>query len=272
MKSSLALLLLFAVLCSSCSKDNDTKSSTGAKKLTKLVSTDGTYTTTILFGYDAGGKLATMRQSETGGGSTSDEGFRIVRKTDGTIDKVVFKSDRNTDSTTLTITTSGQQYTSMQWIEDPGPHAVTKRVNFTYDSQGKIAEATETDIIGNQTDPKSRYNFTYQNNNLTSIKVYRISGGTNILFYDYSLEYDQKVNPIGFGNEWVLLSFISGGSFVQGSANNFTKMTLKQVGSSSPDLVYTLSYTYNDQNMPTKATGNSNTAGDPAETYTYTYE
>jgi hypothetical protein len=48
-------------------------------------------------------------------------------------------------------------------------------------------------------------------------------------------------------------------------------MTVKQVGSPSPDVVTTVSYTYNDQNMPVKATANSSRAASP-EISSFTYE
>jgi YD repeat-containing protein len=275
MKFNLLFLSILALLLHACSKDNDTKPSGGTGKLSKVVSTDDSYTTTVLYSYDANGKLlgkrATWRQNQAVGGGSGEDGFRIVRKAGEMIDKIVFKSSYNADSTTCTTTSSGPLYTSMEWTDLFASHAVTRKFSFTYDNQGKIASVTETDIYGGQPDPKNRYNFTYQNNNLTSIKTYRLSTGTDIFFDDYSLEYDQKVNPIAFGNESILLSFVSGRSFVQCSANNLTKMTVKQVGSPSPDVVTTVSYTYNDQNMPVKATANSSRAASP-EISSFTYE
>jgi hypothetical protein len=272
MKYHLLFFNLLALLLHACSKDNDNKSSVSTGKMTKIVTMDGTNTTTTLYSYDANGKLSGYRQSHTSGGSSSENGVRIVRKAGDMIDKIIFKNGGNTDSTTITTITSGQLYNSMEWAETYLPVTVARKFTFTYDNQGKIAGATKIEIYAGQANPQSRYDYTYLNDNLSSMKLYQISGGTNLFLYDYNMEYDQKVNPIASGNDWILLSLISGNSGAQNcSANNLTKMSFKQTGSPSLE-VLSLSYTYNEQNLPVKAAATFGMTGRKPETSTFTYE
>jgi hypothetical protein len=271
MKHPLLFLCILAMLLNSCTKENTTTPSGGTGKLTKMVLNDGTNTFTVLYSYDANGKLTGFNEGPPNPASSNGSGVRIVRKAGDLIDKIVIRNGGNADSTIITTNTSADKYTSMEWTEPSGPGTVIKRFTFTYDNQGKIVEATKTDIFAGQPDPQNRYEYTYQNNNLISMKVYRISGGTNLYFYDYAMEYDQKINPLAFQNEWILLSLLPPGSGAQNaSANNLTRMTFKQIGSTAPALILTLSYTYNDKDMPVKAAATASTSGNA--TYTFFYE
>jgi YD repeat-containing protein len=274
MKSQLLLGCLGTILLFSCKKEKENEEENNASagtKLTKIASIAGSLTTTTFFTYDADGKLATWRRTESGGGTPSNDGFRIQRKAGGMIDRVIFKRTGFSDSVSLVVSSSGTQYTSAELTEIAFGSTETRRTAFTYDNAGNIAEATTTDIHGNgQTDPKSRINYTYANGNVTSAKVYRISGGTNDLFVQYDLTYDQKPNPLAYGAEWILLTSTEMLFGAHGSANNFTRIAVKQSG--APERPFTVTYTYNEKGLPATAVQKEETSGQVVSTSTYTYQ
>jgi hypothetical protein len=272
MKPQLFLYFLAIALFLSCKKENDdgTEPPGSGTKLTKMVIVTGSTTTTTNLTYDAGGKLARWHETETGGGSSAEDGFRIQRKADGMIDKIVFKRDGISDSITVAVNSSGSKYTSAQSTQSFSGMTHTVRTTFLYDNAGNITESTETDIYGNDPpDPKSRLKYTYVNGNITSMKVYRISGGANNLFIQHDLEYDQKLNPLASGADWIVLTSTGMLFGPHGSANNFTRLTIKRPGAG--EIPITASYTYNDKNMPVTAV-QKNAAGQVVATTTFTYQ
>jgi hypothetical protein len=271
MKHQFFLLGLFSFLLHSCKKNDAGDPSAEGTKLAKAVSTDGQYTQTTFYTYDADGKLAGLRETETGGGMNSESGFRIVRKAGGMIERVVFKNSGSSDSTTLFVTSSGQQYISTERTESAGPGTLTTKVTFVYNSAGAITEATEVDTYsGSSPDPQSRTTYAYSNNNLTAIKLYRISGGTNNLADQYDMEYDSKTNPLASGNEWLVLSTATGAAEWLGSTNNFTKLIYQDAG--QPTETYNIAYTYTSKGLPLTANIKSSDPSQPAQKITYTYQ
>lgn len=274
MNSNLLFFCGLTLFFCSCKKDNSTSEPGAANKLTKVVSTDGTYTTNTLFSYDAAGRLSGFRETETGGGSTYETGVRIVRKSDGMIEKIVSKVSDMADSITANVASTGKQYTGAQWTENYGSYSITRDVAFTNDGQGRPASATTTETYSGDTpEPDERYDFTYQNNSLATLKVYRIGSSASDPFLDYSFEYDQKTNPLVMGTEGSLLDLVLGTPFfLYNSANNVFKMTVTQEGPSGLVTVFTLAYKYNNQNLPVSATSTITGSSSGTQSLTYTYE
>jgi hypothetical protein len=272
MKSHILLAGLAVLIVFSCKKNNDTKTPQPAgAKLAKMVIIDGQYTQTTFYTYDADGKLSTLRETESGGGSYSESGFRLIRKGGGMLERIIFRNAGSADSTTITISTNGQQYASAEWLMKPGsPIVETRKITFVTNSEGQITEATKVDYYGTTADPKSRTTFAYINNNLTAEKLYRISGGTNNLADQYDMEYDSKTNPLASGAEWLVLSSATGHAFWQCSANNLTKLMYQDVG--QPTETYNFTYTYNNKGLPVSASFKSSDPSQPVQTIAYTYE
>jgi hypothetical protein len=270
MKSQHLLGFLLIVFVLSCKKeaDIDSPGTNGGTKLTKMVVVSGSTTTTTTLGYDANGRLSNWRQVDNSAAPAND-GFRIQRKADGMIEKVIFKRASFPDSASLTINSSAAKYTSADWANAYG-FPETQRTAFVYENAGNIVESTITDILPNgQTDPKSRYTYTYSNGNISSMKVYRISGGTNSLFRQYDFTHDQKTNPLALGAEWILLTATDMLFAPNGSANNPTMITIKQAnGTERP---FTFTYTYNEQGRPI-ASVQKDAGGTVVATTTYTYQ
>ncbi|MDQ3277657.1 MAG: hypothetical protein M3Q06_04990 [Bacteroidota bacterium] len=271
MKAQILLCFFATALFISCKKeDRPEEPPSGGTKLTKLVTTAGSSTETTFLTYDADGKLASWRQTESGGGSSSEEGFRIQRKAGGMIDKVVFIRSGFSDSVTLVVNSSGTQYTNAQWFQKNFGNTEVRRTTFVYDNAGNIAEVTTTDLYNGQPDPKDRLNYTYTNGNLTAVKSYRISGSANDLVIQHDSEYDQKPNPLASGADWIVLTATGMLFGPNGSVNNITKHAIKPNG--LPEIIIVTAYTYNDKGLPLISVQKREATGQVVATSTYTYE
>ena len=101
-------------------------------------------------------------------------------------------------------------------------------------------------IAGHQ--EAERNEFTYDNGNLIRCKNYIF----NALFLEQNVIYDNKVNPMGFGKEWILIgSTRNNRKFEQSSPNNATTVSFNRNGVTSTT---TTTYTYNLKNFPASKT------------------
>ncbi len=259
--------MLLAVFAVACKKDGvaPTVAATGVK-MARMVTVSGGRSTTTTVSYDAKGRLASYRQIDNTG---VDDGLRVQRKADGLIEKIVFKRSGFPDSVYLTVTASGTQYTRLEWVNAYG-FDKTIRTEFVYDNTGHIIQSTETDVFPTGlTDPTSRYEYTYAQGNLTTMKIFRTSGGTNSLFAQYDMTHDQKRNPLAFGAEWILVTTTGMAFAPNGSANNNSQITIKRPN--QPERPFTLTYTYNEKGWPLTAV-QKDAGGMEVASTTYTYE
>lgn len=266
MRQTIFLLGTLAAFCfSACEKTTVAPEPTAGKRLAKVITTDGVYTTTALYGYDAEGRLATLQRTETGGGITYTEGFRIVRKS-GLLDRVIFAT--NGDSVVMSVTVGGGRYTQAEWSRKVGSYAEQRGAAFAYDADGHIREVVETDLSGGLPDAVRRTEFAYTNNSLSTVKVYRTSGGTNRFSDQYEFAYDGKTNPLPFGTEWIVLSQVIGEFYTLASPGNLSKFTVIQNSTSE---AYNVAYTYN-KDLPVSASTQPDDPAQSSEKITYTYE
>jgi hypothetical protein len=265
-------LLLFAfplLFLQACKKDNkdDTNPPAGTK-LVKETIVLGPDTETANYGYAADGKLSSIRWNYGGSGY---EDMRINRNAAGLVEKITYTNPNPNDVTVVNVGSAGAKYTFTEWTTIEGLDTFVQKITFAYDSDGRIAETIESEQFrGRNPDPKTRKTYAYMNNNLATVKVYRISGGTNNLADTYEFAYDDKINPIALGSDWIVLSLDDGNYDTRTSANNCTKVTVTE--DNFPPEIYTYNYTYTAQNRPATFTYKASNAQQPASTGTYTYE
>lgn len=93
-----------------------------------------------------------------------------------------------------------------------------------------------------------RNEFTYDNGNLIRCKNYISSA----LYLEQTVSYDNKINPMGFGKEWILIgSTRNNRKFEQSSPNNATTVSFNRNGVMSTT---TTTYTYNLKDFPASKT------------------
>ena len=183
---------------------------------------------------------------------------RFVRNAQGTIQKIIIKNPQylntfNTDSIIYTTSYSGTngRYTSMvNYLFHKNGTTEYDSTYFTYDAAGTVTKATK--LRNNGSLPGfaevERNEFTYENGNLMRCKNYILSS----LFLEQTVTYDTKVNPMGFGTEWILIgSTRNNRKFEQSSPNNATVISYTQNGTTS---TITATFTYLLNDFPTSKT------------------
>lgn len=211
------------------------------------------------------GNPVSQEVEKPGSGSTTRQGFSVSRNAAGMIDKIVYLDDGSPDSLTITVSSNGQRYTKAVESLTRFSSTRTTTTEFVYDNAGRIIKTQRTDDIDGNQLPGIHNEFVYQNNNLIAERAYQ---DNNNILYQNEYTYDNKNNPVPFGNEWILYSLTFTTFYERSSANNATKVTFRQPGSA--DETVTATYTYNAQNFPLTVT--STTPNQPAVTGTYTYE
>jgi hypothetical protein len=246
----------------------DDNNSPAGTRLVKETVANGSSTETATYSYTAEGKLSSVRWNYGGLGY---EDMRISRNADGLIEKLTYTNPNPRDIRVINVGSSGGKYTFTEWTTIEGLDTFVQKISFAYDLEGRIAETIETEQFrGRNPDAKSRKTYAYTNNNLATVKVYRIAGGNNNLADTYQFTYDDKINPVAFGPEWILLSLDDGNYDTRSSANNCTKIIVME--DNFPPETYNYTYTYTNQNRPATFTYKSSNSSQPAATGTYTYE
>ena len=268
MRHSILFPFVLTLLVSSCKKSDDSNATTSpvGKKLVKDFITDGQYSATSIYFYDPNGRLAAIQQEITGNGRVTRQGMRVTRNSAGMIEKIRFVDDGSRgDTISINVTSSGPQYTSAESNTTRNPGIFSTRTNFVYDNSGHIVQVkTLYDVSGR---PYGNIDeLTYQSNNVTTVKTYSVNNGTNTLFSTEEYAYDNKNNPLPFGNEWILFSLTYYRFYEVASVNNAVKVSRKQAGTAEQSS--TINYSYNEQNLPVKGSYSTQ----PSITRTFTYE
>jgi hypothetical protein len=137
---------------------------------------------------------------------------------------------------------------------------------FTGDDLTKVVKKVE---YSGQTIEAEKYEFTYSGGNIVSEKDYEfdLSSLSLELTYSTEYEYDNKINPYkGIGLDYI----VAYPMFLFISKANFTKLTMKDdQGVVVKDFSSNVTYEYNDNNYPTKAT---DVSFDNSETYITTFD
>ena len=267
------LLGFFAItFLFSCKKDNGSNPGGGTgnnKKLLKQEFSAGQNSGSFTYVYGADGRLARLHMEGSNGSNTTRQGFSITRNAAGMIQKLVYLDDGSRgDSLTIVVTSSGDRYTKAVESATRFGSTTTFTAEFIYDNSGRITETKNAVATDGVLTDQFITEYTYQNNNVTTVKFYQVINGAKSLYSQEDFMYDNKTNPLPSGSEWILYSLTFTSFEGWNSANNITRHTSKSQGMA--DEVINTSYTYNISNLPVKATSNS--PGQPAVTLTYTYE
>jgi hypothetical protein len=264
------ILLLSSFLWFSCKKTNHNLF-LSAPLLSKTVTSvaGDTLTTTLEY---SGGKVTLMRTSGTSAGKSVNTNTLIIRNAQGIIETIVIKNPAylttfTSDSIVYEIHYSSASHRYANMVNDlflKNGNKEHDSTYFDYDAQGNLVQATKLINDGSTIKEGERNEFTYGRDNLIRCKNYIFSS----LFLVQSNIYDNKINPMGFGKEWILIgSTRNNRRFEQSSFNNATTISYDQNGTTSST---TMNYAYNANNLPEKRT-NTSTSGE-IQTVTYFYQ
>jgi len=245
---------LVAVIFLGCKKDLE-KNTTPL--LVRMETTLGGETVTTTVQYNEG-KPIMMQAIGSTGGSTVNVTTRFIRNSQGIIEMIIIKNPAYlttffADSIiyTLNYSAANSRYTSLiNYLFFKNGIIEYDSTYFTYDATGVVTQATK--VINNGSSPgyqeAERNEFTYDNGNLIRCKNYI----ANSLFLEQNVTYDNKINPMGFGKEWILIgSTRNNRKFEQASPNNATAVSFNRSGVIS---TITATYTYNLNNFPASKT------------------
>jgi hypothetical protein len=247
-------------------------SSTGL--LARTVTKFGTDSIGTFYEYDSQKRLIVYK---TGGnllGSTIEAEIKLVRNSQGIIQKSILKTDffasMGIDSIVRIVHTNAQsRYSSMVAAYFDGSDDVKDSTIFSYNTAGKInlVEYYYDDGTGYKKDGKTEYTYD-ANGNVAKEKNYFFNTASNgYEAYDESVyEFDSKINPIFLGNEGFVL-----GDIITMSPNNQTKKTFTDLTDPTQNGVATSAYTYNSSNKPISAAQNDQSFPLPFVT-TYFYK
>jgi len=212
-----------------------------------------------------------MLASGMSAGKSVNTGTLFMRNAQGIIERIIVKNPTylttfTSDSIVYQIHYSSalNRYASM--VNDLFFKSGNKEHDstyFTYDIHGYVVQATKLINDGTTTKEAERNEFSYNGENLIRCQNYML----NSLKLIQSNSYDNKMNPMGFGKEWILIgSTLNNRRFEQSSTNNATIINFDRNGTMSST---TMEYTYNSNNLPVKRT--STVSGD-IQIVTYFYQ
>jgi len=264
------IILLSSILWFSCKKANHglPVSAPLLSRTVTILAAD-TLTTTLEY---SGGKVTLMVASGTSGGKSVNANTRFIRNTQGIIEKVIIKNPAylttfTSDSIVYEIHYSSTLNRYANIVNDlffKNGNKEHDSTYFSYDVQGYLVQATKLVNDGSTIKEGERNEFTYSGDNLIRCKNYIF----NSLYLVQSNVYDNKINPMSFGKEWILIgSTRNNRRFEQSSSNNATTINYDQNGTASST---TMNYTYTSNNLPVKRTNTS--ANGEIQTVIYFYQ
>jgi YD repeat-containing protein len=236
-----------------------------------METTLGTETVTTTIQY-VNGKPVFMQALGFSGGKAVNIATKIFRNAQGIIEKIIIKNPAYlatflTDSIIYIINYSvvNNRYTSLiNNLFFKNGATEYDSTYLTYDASGMVSQATK--LINNGSggmQEGERNEFTYDNGNLIRCKNYILSS----MFLEQNVIYDTRINPMGFGKEWVLIgSTRNNRKFEQSSLNNATTISYNQNGTVSTT---TSTYTYNSYGYPSSKTDVLPNGSSQTSTYTY---
>lgn len=269
-----AFLALLSVGLFSCQKEvtdifNNSGSSSGTQ-LVKVISKSGSDSSAMTFGYNASKKLTDLNSFSVTSGTTSSFSMRAVRNAQGIIQKVIIKSDQyqqyGLDSVITVVGYQAGHYSTEVTTIDLGGMTVADSVYLTYDAGGRVIKEESFFVALGSADTMSKTEYTYNGNNIATMKTYSYDPSTSsytlIDTYTYD-QYDDKQSPMYFGND----AFVFGSPLFD-SYNNPLKSSESVLGTTQ---TYTITYTYNSANKPATASSIIQ-PGNTTATGTYYYQ
>jgi hypothetical protein len=279
MRILIAVFALSSLVLFSCQKEADFANGNNGgggggnntSLLKKIVSKSGSDSSVVLFGYNSSQKLTSFDAVSAIGGVDILIQERAERNAQGIIQKLIIKSDQYTqfgiDSVVTVMNYSSGRYNSKVTTIDLGVFALVDSIALVYDATGKVVtERSYSDFGLGGYEEIGKIDYTYNGNNVASIKNYSYDSGTSsydlLETYTYD-QYDNKISPIYTGIE----AFVFDSPLFY-SSNNPTKSSITSSGSTE---TYTTTYTYNSSNKP--LTGSSIIQpGNTTTTATYFYQ
>jgi hypothetical protein len=278
MRIFVLLIVCASLFLASCQKEvgyangNNGSSGNNEPLLKKIVSTSGSDSSTLVFGYNSARKLMTLDIIDASGGSTAVTNERVERNPQGIIQKLIIKSDQyqqyGVDSIETIVGYASGRYVSKVTSFDLGAFIVKDSVSLVYDGNGKVTmERTFDDLGTGSYDESSKVDYTYSGNNIATINYYNFDASSSsytlaeTFTYD---EYDNKISPMSIGNEAFVFESPELYSF-----NNPTKSSVTATRSSAQ--TYSVTYTYSSSNRPLLATSTVQ-PGNYIVTGTYYYQ
>jgi hypothetical protein len=225
--------------------------------LARMETTSGGETVTTTIQYNDGKPILMQALGFSGGGSINVT-TRVIRNSQGIIEKIIIKNPAYlttffADSIVYAVnySTANSRYTSLvNYLFFKSGTTEYDSTYFSYDGANVVTQATKLINNGSSSGHQEaeRNEFTYDNGNLIRCKNYIFSS----LFLEQSVSYDNKINPMGFGKEWILIgSTRNNRKFEQSSPNNATTVSFNRSGVISTT---TTTYTYNLNNLPASKT------------------
>jgi len=236
--------------------------------LTKITAKTGSDSTEMLFTYNSSKKLVGLVTNMVSSGTTTTVIERAERNAQGIIQRVIYKSDSyqqlGLDSAIAVIKYVGGRYTTEVTEFDVGGIIFSDSIALSYDGAGKVIREDEYFVFLGSADVVGKTEYTYSGNNIATIKTYSWDGSAyNLEITDTYDQYDNKVNPMYFGNE----AFVFG-SPVFYSTNNPVKSSQSD---GTTTLTFTTSYNYNSSNKPVTAQSVTQPGGE-VQTGNYYYQ
>ena len=281
MRKSLAIAVVSVVLLFSCKKersfdpdDNPGGGPAAGNLLARTVTKFGTDSIGTFYEYDAQKRLVIYKTGGSLLGSTIEAEIKLVRNSQGIIQKSILKTDffasMGIDSIVRIVHTNAQSgYSSMVAAYFDGFDDVKDSTIFSYNTSGKInmVEYYYDDGTGYQKDGKTEYTYDATGNVVKEKNYFFNTASNGYEAYDESVyEFDSKTNPIFLGNEGFVL-----GDIITISPNNQTKKTYTDLTDPTQNGVATSAYTYNLSNKPVSAAQNDQSFPLPFVT-TYYYK
>jgi hypothetical protein len=268
-----AILALFSIGLFSCQKEVDdifagNASPTG--HLVKLVSKSGSDSSVLAFGYNSSNKLISLTSNAVVSGSNISFSERAERNSAQIIQRLIIKTDQyqqyGIDSAITNIQYTAGRYSAKVTNLNLGGIIITDSVSLVYDASGKVIREDDFLTFTGLTEQTAKTEYTYNGNNIATIKRYSYDSSTSSFTLDETYTYDQyddKLSPMYFGVE----AFVFESPELY-SYNNPLKSSITSSGSTQN---YTTSYTYNSANKPITATS-SVQPGNTTATGTYYYQ
>jgi hypothetical protein len=252
---------------------NDSTSTSG-NKLYRQGIKSGSDSLTVDYTYNSNARITNYKMTGTQNGSSYVANLAITRNSWNIITQSTLTSPDLTSAGIDKLVINHQYddvaatYKYSVWkISYPGLGDYADSTVYTYDASKRLVTAIEYVNDGSGYEPDNKEEYTYSGNNVATVKYSSYDATTSAYTLDgtQTYEYDSKTNPLLFTTDAVPLKMVSNlATFF--SSNNITKVTTADSTGSSSE---SISYTYNSNNRPVKAT---TTSGTTTTTIRYYYQ
>jgi hypothetical protein len=282
MKKILPAAAALAIVLFSCQKEPSTEDpgngggggSSNGDLLVKMVSKTGSETLTTTFTYDANKKIINHKITGRQNGVDITDEYRFYRNSSGIIIRMVqvppVVAGAGIDSVVSIVHHDGTKYTS--YVSEIGAlgFSVLDSVAISYNGSGKPIRTDQFQSMpfsgGYTASGKDEY--IYQGDNLVQTDMYTYNAATLGFDLDGTSKstFDNKAASLNLGAEGILFNADAI------SANNIIKTDVNYIGVPVPNLLTTITYTYNASNRPSTAVATVAGPANMVQNITYYYQ